>query len=587
MADLRPIDAPFVTLGPSGVSIRDRLGGLLSEDEKVLRMVGAHLGSLASRDLKARCTDGLDHSTERWASRKRELTAVSSSRWAGAITKATHEQWALARRGQAAHIHGLEMGIRTIAHRLSLPVGEKGSKRAPGGYRSTHEWFHKTRRLHVLEDRLAAVRADCESGVVHVTRGGKRLLNTRHNLDATRLTEAEWRERWEAERWFLQADGESGKRYGNETIRVTPDGEVSIKLPSSLAEHANSKHGRYVLAGKVRFPHRGQEWADRVEANRAVAYRIDLDVTRERWYLTASWALPVTKPIPIETALADGVIGVDTNADHLAAWRLDTHGNPVGQPRRFFYDLSGSADHRDAQVRHALSRLLNWAKRCGVAAVAVEDLDFATEKTREKHGRKRRFRQLISGMTTSRLRARLTSMADATGIAVIAVDPAYTSKWGAQHWQKPLISKTRKTTRHDAASIAIGRRAQEHPIRRRTTPPREDQRDRRGHRIVQAGSLTPGSEEPRPRIPGPRTRSVQPDAESTRATRTPKTVRSVRSDQVWVQDSLLLTDEERCVGGPPPVRQAGQVRQARRDVGRPGPGGLPCPGLPTSSASCR
>ncbi|MEU5327814.1 IS200/IS605 family accessory protein TnpB-related protein [Streptomyces parvus] len=587
MADLRPIGAPFVTPGPSGVAIRDRLGGLSPEDERVLRMVGAHLGSLASRDLKARCTDGLGHSTETWASRKRELTAVSSSRWAGAITKATHDQWALARRGQAAHIQGLEAGIRTIAHRLSLPVGEKGGKRAPGGYRSTHEWFYKTRRLHVLEDRLAAVRADREAGVVRVTRGGKRLVNTRHNLAAARLTETEWRERWEAERWFLQADGESGKRFGNETIRVTPDGEVSIKLPAPLAEHANSKHGRYVLAAKVHFPHRGQERADRVEPNRAVAYRIHLDVTRECWYLTASWALPVTKLIPIETALADGVIGVDTNADHLAAWRLDAHGNPVGQPRRFFYDLSGSADHRDAQVRHALARLLNWAKRCGVAAIAVEDLDFATEKTREKHGCKRRFRQLISGMPTSRLRARLTSMVDATGIAIIAVDPAYTSKWGAQHWQKPLISKTRKTTRHDAASIAIGRRAQEHPIRRRTTPPREDQSDRRGHRIVQAGSLTPGSEEPRPRIPGPRTRSVQPDAESTRATRTPKTVRSVRSDQVWVQDSLLLTDEERCVGGPPPAKHAGQVRQVGRDVGRPGPAGLPRPGPLTSSASCR
>jgi hypothetical protein len=71
----------------------------------------------------------------------------------------------------------------------------------------------------------------------------------------------------------------------------------------------------------------------------------------------------------------------------------------------------------------------------------VEDLDFAAEKTREKHGRKRRFRQLISGMPTGRLRARLASMADATGIAVIAVDPAYTSKWGAQHWQKPLTTK--------------------------------------------------------------------------------------------------------------------------------------------------
>ncbi|TQK44703.1 IS605 OrfB family transposase [Streptomyces sp. SLBN-118] len=507
-----------------------------------LRLVGVHLGSLASKDLKARCMDGPEHSTESWAARKRDLTAESSSRWAGSITKATHDQWALALRGQAAHVQSLEAGITTIRHRLSLPVGQKGTKRAPGGYRSAHEWFHKTRRLHVLEDRLEQVRADREAGRVHVVRGGKRLLGTRHNLDTAQLTETQWRRRWEAERWFLQADGESGKRFGNETIRITPHGEVSIKIPAPLADLANAKHGRYVLTAQVRFPHRGQEWADRVEANRAVAYRIHYDTGRGRWYMDASWQIPPAKTIPLQAALADGVIGVDTNADHLAAWRLDTHGNPMGRPRRFSYDLSGNAQHRDAQVRHALTRLLNWAKSCGVKAIAVEDLDFQAEKTREKHGRKRRFRQLISGMPTGRLRARLTSMADATGIAITTVDPAYTSKWGAQHWQKPMAGPTRKTTRHDAASIAIGRRAQGHPIRRRTTPPRAYQSDVHGHRTVQADRRAPGREGPRPRIPGPRTRSVLPDAASTRATRTSKTVRDVRSDQAWVQDSLLLTD---------------------------------------------
>ena len=542
MADLRPIASPFVAPGPSGVAVRARLGDLTPGDAKVLRLVGAHLGALASKDLKARCAEGLEHSTESWAARKRDLTGESSSRWAGSITKATHDQWALARRGQAAHIQSLEAGITTIRHRLSLPVGQKGTKRAPGGYRCPHEWFHKARRLHVLEDRLEKVRADREAGRVQVVRGGRRLLGTRHHLDTAQLTEAEWRERWEAGRWFLQADGESGKRFGNETIRITPGGEVSVRLPAPLAGLANAKHGRYVLAAKARFPHRGQKWADRVEANRAVAYRIHYDTGRGRWYVDASWQIPPTRTIPLEAALVDGVIGVDTNADHLAAWRLDTHGNPMGRPRRFFFDLSRGAQHRDAQVRHALTRLLNWARTCGVKAIAVEDLDFQAEKTREKHGRNRRFRQLISGMPTGKLRARLTSMADTTGIAVIAVDPAYTSKWGAQHWQKPMAGPTRRTTRHDAASIAIGRRAQGHPIRRRTTPPRAHQSDVHGHRTVQADRRVPGREGPRPRIPGPRTRSVPPDAASTRATRTPTTVRGARSGQRWVQDSHLLTD---------------------------------------------
>ncbi|WP_143668220.1 IS200/IS605 family accessory protein TnpB-related protein, partial [Streptomyces carpinensis] len=189
------------------------------------------------------------------------------------------------------------------------------------------------------------------------------------------------------------------------------------------------------------------------------------------------------------------------------AWRLDAHGNPVGAPLRFRYDLSGTAGHRDAQVRHALTRLLHVAQRHNLA-IAIEDLDFASEKTREKHGRRKRFRKLISGMPVSRLRARLVSMAAELGITIVAVDPAYTSRWGAQHWQKPLTSKTRKTTRHDSAAVAVARRALGHRIRRRTAPPPAHQSDGQEHRTAQAGYGTRGGEETRPRIPGPRTRSA-------------------------------------------------------------------------------
>ncbi|MEU0812299.1 IS200/IS605 family accessory protein TnpB-related protein, partial [Streptomyces sp. NPDC005970] len=72
----------------------------------------------------------------------------------------------------------------------------------------------------------------------------------------------------------------------------------------------------------------------------------------------------------------------------------------------------------------------------------------------------------------------------------------------------PLTTRTRKTTRHDAAAVAIGRRALGCPIRRRTQPPPQHRSDAVGHRSVQAASGAPGREETRPRIPGPRTRSA-------------------------------------------------------------------------------
>lgn len=200
------------------------------------------------------------------------------------------------------------------------------------------------------------------------------------------------------------------ERYGNETIRVTPDGGVCIKLPAPLAHLATARHSRYVLAAWVAFTHGGNEWADRIEDSRAVAYHIHLAVARGRWSLTASWQKPVTKTLPLEAARAAGMIGVDTNADHFAAYLLDAHGNPVGNPHRFLYGLTGPAGHRDAQVRHAITQLLHWANGCGVKAIGLENLDFAAEKAREKHGRKKRFRQLISGIPTGKLKARLVSM---------------------------------------------------------------------------------------------------------------------------------------------------------------------------------
>ncbi|MFE4920386.1 IS200/IS605 family accessory protein TnpB-related protein [Streptomyces sp. NPDC056661] len=541
MGGLRKLTASFVVSGPCGVAIRDRLKHLTPQDEKVLQAVGAHQGTLASGDLKTRCADGLEHSAHTWAARKRELTGVSSSRIAGAITKATHDQWALARRCQAAHIQNLAAGIKTLRHRLSLPLGEPGTRRAAGGYRSKSEWFRKSRRLAALEDRHAATVADWQAGRVRVVRGGKHLLNARHHLTQARLTEDEWRQWWEAERWFLAADGESGKRFGNETIRVTPDGEVSIKLPVPLTHLANTRNGRYTLTARIAFAHRGAEWADRIEANRAVAYRIHLNTERGRWYLTASWQRPAIQTIPLETARARGMIGVDTNADHFAAYHLDQHGNPVGDPHRFGYDLSGTTTHRDAQIRHALTRLINWAVRVGVGAIGIEDLDFTAEKTREKHGGRKRFRQLISGMPTGKLKARLVSMAAEHGLSVVAVDPAYTSLWGAQHWQKPLTTPHRKMSRHDAAGIAIGRRALGHPVRRRTAPPPHDRSDRAGHRTAQAAPGNRAREGTRPPTTDRPPEGPPPNGKRKRGTSASNTVRDAPSTQQRVQDSLMHT----------------------------------------------
>jgi hypothetical protein len=163
-------------------------------------------------------------------------------------------------------------------------------------------------------------------------------------------------------------------------------------------------------------------------------------------------------------------------------------------------------------------------------------------------------------------------MAAEAGLSIVAVDPAYTSQWGGRHWQKPLLTPRREMSRHDAAAIAIGRRALGHPIRRRTAPPPPDQSDRVGHRTVQAEPGLPGREETRPPATE-RAHDARPRTGTTRGTRetsASNTVRDARNAGTWVQHPLLIIDEERCggsamAGGPSGV----ELHAVHADVGGP------------------
>ncbi|GGP97740.1 hypothetical protein [Streptomyces mutabilis] len=46
---------------------------------------------------------------------------------------------------------------------------------------------------------------------------------------------------------------------GDRPVRGNAVGPVSIRLPAPFAHLANAAHCRYVLTGRVRFAHRGQE----------------------------------------------------------------------------------------------------------------------------------------------------------------------------------------------------------------------------------------------------------------------------------------------------------------------------------------
>jgi IS605 OrfB family transposase len=553
---LRPVAAPFVVAAPAGARVRARLR-VSGQDGDVLRAVGSHLGSLAGRDLAARCAEGRLDAKGRAASRawrKRALTAESSSRWAGAITRTSEDQWQLARQNLRAGKSGLQARIRTIKARLAVPAGGKAGR--VRGYATPDERHGKAVRLQVLQARLARVERRLEAGTVSVVRGGRALLRKRNNLTAAGLTEAQWRAEWESARLFVTADGEKDKAWGNETIRWHPDqGWLEIKLPAPLAHLANRPHGRYRLSCRVEFSYRGGEVAAQA-ASGAVRYDISRDPARGRWYLDASWkAAPAPAPA-LDQLRAAPVLAVDLNHGHLAAWAVTPDGNPAGPPVTVSLALSGlSASQRDGRLRAAISSLTRLARQHGCRAVVIENLDFteAREQGREHYGsrpsrgrRGRGFRRLVSGIPTGRFRDRLAQMAANAGLAVIAVDPAYTSRWGRQHWLAPLQEQASPVpaSGHHAAAVVIGRRALGHRARRRAGVTGGDQRISRRRAAPRAPAARHTTRNGRPRK-AQRQPPRWPKTATADRTRPPDQATQDRPGPPASQDHVLLAHQER------------------------------------------
>ena len=182
------VQAPAVTT----LRIRTRL--LVSDaDRAVTVALGTHLGRLARTDLARRSQAGLDHSEEVWAERKRTITKESSSRWAGAITKASNDAYATARRNQLRQRADLTRAIATLEEKIELPchsAKERGELRAGRagrklkfGYRSQGELAMKRQRLQHLRARKTRLDQEIAAGRVHITKGGRRLLRNRLHLD--------------------------------------------------------------------------------------------------------------------------------------------------------------------------------------------------------------------------------------------------------------------------------------------------------------------------------------------------------------------------------------------------------------------
>ncbi|MDE2862742.1 MAG: hypothetical protein OXL33_04765, partial [Chloroflexota bacterium] len=304
--------------------------------------------------------------------------------------------------------------------------------------------------------------------------GGKDRARRRCNLGNARMSSAEWNADWRAARRFLSFLGETGKPHGNDTLRVNPvSGVVELNLPAAYADRANVPRRRLLrFSTPITFdsthPQHGV-WRARADAGRSLAYRLRYDPSAKRgqgaWYLTCSWNEPQPAPPTLEALRSRPTLGIDINAGWIAAVAVDADGNPFGRPLSVAMPQHGPARSRIGRMRAAIQAMAGWAIEHRCASIAMEDLDFADarDKGRESMGRGRRgreFRRRVADIPTGQLCTAIPAMLARVGLAVMAVDPAYASKWANQyHWRDTLnCSELHPCSSHHGAALVIGRR---------------------------------------------------------------------------------------------------------------------------------
>lgn len=463
-----------------GVSVKTRLR-LDPDERELLAAIGAHLTRARNTDLAAA------RRGERANDRYKVLVEQFGihSRYAGTICVDNDAATKAAKEHLWRHRAGLLRTVATLERRTSATprsvcgCGERrGCATCRDGYATPNERFQKLRRLAARTAELARVEAQLRAKDYPVVYGGRKLAGTRHHLEKAGLSVAGWRTAWSEARSWFGGVGNRGNIGGNPCLTLTR-GEgghwyLTVSVPKPIAEQFGVST-RVRLRHPVPLRHRSAELEQRLEDRLAV--RVDVKRStdakgRLRTYVRVSWVRPTRDLVPLPAASAGGVVGVDLNTDHLAATRVDVSGNPVGRPARIALDLTGaSTATRDGRLRAAITAVLEHAKGTGATAIAVEDLDFADSRGRELFGRRKAFRHTIAGFPTTQFKDRVVAMAHTQGLAVIAVDPRYTSRYGGVSWQRALSTPTVLATRHEGASVAIGRRALGHGLTTRAGRP--------------------------------------------------------------------------------------------------------------------
>jgi IS605 OrfB family transposase len=358
------------------------------------------------------------------------------------------------------------------------------------------------KRLTSKVSRLEAAVGDDRPSICF---GGRDLFNAQHFLEDNGYdTHADWLRQFRAERDSqFQVVGSADEPSGNKTCRAAVNDDGSVTL--TLALHAGKNAPKLALENIV-LPHGHDEWTKAIAAADAEyevsrrwqaetaaeivkrrpewiakadceqdvadaekAFRAERKKLREKmpkvgWAVSYrfdkdkyGWRILVTVTRPVQAAVADflkGCLALDLNEGHVARVRAAKDGSFVDY-RRLDMVMSGkSTGQRRALLHDMADGLIKEAIVLGGLPIVIEKLDFSAKKARLREIGDARAARRISSFAYSQFASILRAHAALHGVAVVEVEPAYTSIIGAALHAVPL-----GLTVHGAAALSIARRA--------------------------------------------------------------------------------------------------------------------------------
>jgi IS605 OrfB family transposase len=308
---------------------------------------------------------------------------------------------------------------------------------------------HVRRRRADLVRRLAALEAP---GRPRICFGSRTLFNAQHHLRANGLDshaawQAAWREKRDAQFFVLGSKDESG---GCQGCVMTHLGGNRFSLQLRL----NGAPKRHITLD-VAFAYGLDHLVAALKNKQAMSYRFLCDDKGWRVFLsTAIMRIPTFSDVRL------GAIGVDLNDGFVSLSETDRFGNIIaGQDIPLFTaGLSKSATQTAISI--AVKDIVAIA-RDRHKPISIEHLDFAKKKAQLSYASPHCQRRL-SAFAYTRFAQTVGARAYDSGIEVVEVSAAYSSKIGAQKYAGRYGLSI-----HRAAAFVLARRGQRFPDRLR------------------------------------------------------------------------------------------------------------------------